>query len=103
MGKFIKEYWNIFIGLFAAGAIIFGIFAGDSKGVVLSISISIFASWLLFFLADFLPSKLRNQKAFTFVQPKLKAIYDSINQIDDVYVFMLIYRWIRILRKKQNQ
>ena len=86
---FIKEYWNIFIGLFSVGAIIAGFFLGDSKGVVLSISISIFASWLLFFLADFLPTKIRSKKAFAYVKPKLKSIYDEINHIDDILCFYI--------------
>lgn len=100
MRDFIKEYWNIFIGLFSVGAIIAGFFLGDSKGVVLSISISIFASWLLFFLADFLPTKIRSKKAFAYVKPKLKSIYDEINHIDDVLCFYVNVSVDEIIEKK---
>lgn len=85
--RFIKNYWNIFIGIASAITICIAAFMKEPNEIALSISISIFASWLIFFLADFLPTKIKERKAFAFVKPKLKSIFDEINHIEDVLCF----------------
>lgn len=83
-----EQYWTFIIPI--VSIILIGIsflFEQQTQSICQGIGISLFASWLLFFLVEYLPTKSKEKKAIKFALPHLKEIHYNANCIIETILF----------------
>lgn len=81
---FLKSKWSFSIPIIALILVIVELSIKSEHLICLNLAISIFSSWLVFILADYLPERINEKRALAIITPKLREIYREIECLDSI-------------------
>ena len=80
----IQSKWTLLIPILALILAAIELIIKSEHLLCLNLAISIFSSWLVFFLADYLPETINKKRAMAIIKPKLREIYRQIECLDSI-------------------